>query len=58
MRNKVLLNYCENAAYYNTTPSASKKEGKKKNNTYINKSNIQTIQNKTELTHPPCRSLV
>ena len=31
IKNKVLINYCENAAYYNTTQSLSVKKLKKKN---------------------------
>ena len=30
IKNKVLINYCENAAYYNTTQSLSVKKLKKK----------------------------
>ena len=36
-RNNVLVNYCENAAYYSQSPSWSIKEKKKKNSTRINK---------------------
>ena len=52
---KGLINYCENAAYYNS-PSLSIKERKKKNNTHINNNNNnknkQTIQNIAKVTHP------
>ena len=34
---KRLIKYCENAAYYNTTPSLSIKEGNKKSNTHVHK---------------------
>ena len=47
IRNKGLINYCENAAYCNTSPGLSIKERKKKNNTHINnnsnKKQIKTI---------------
>ena len=59
--NKGLINYCKNAGYYNTTPSLSIKEGRKEKEEYIYKQkryNIQTIQNKTNFTHEPPRSLV
>ena len=58
IRNKGLINYCENAAYYNTTPSLSITEEKKKKNTPTKKHNLQATQNKTKLTQPPPRSLV
>ena len=59
IRNKGLIDYCENAAYYNTTPSLSIKEEKKKKNTPIKKQqNLQATQNKTNLTQLPPRSLV
>ena len=48
IRNKGLINYCEKAAYYNTSSGLSIKERKKKkNNTHINnnsnKKAIKTI---------------
>ena len=36
-RKKGLIKYCENAAYYNTTPSLSVREGHKKRNTHVHK---------------------
>ena len=44
IRNKGLINYCENAAYYNTSSGLSIKERKKKNNTHINNSNKKAIK--------------
>ena len=40
-----LINYCENAAYYNTSPSLSIKERKKRNTYKQQQQNIKTIQN-------------
>ena len=34
---KGLIKYCENAAYYNATPSLSVREGHKKRNTHVHK---------------------
>ena len=47
-----LINYSENAAYYNTTPRISTKEGKKKSNTHINKKCTTYKQFKTKLSLP------
>ena len=37
---KELIKYCENTAYYSTTPSLSIKEGNKKSNTHVHKTSI------------------
>ena len=52
IRSKGLINYWENAAYYNTIPSLSMKEDKIKKNTHINKQkeNIQTYKHSNVFT--------
>ena len=59
VRNKGLINYCENTAYYHTIPNLSITEEKKKNNTHINKTKKTYKQFKTKLSLPtPPRSLL